>query len=205
MKYLYIFLLICISLELHAQSSNNTALPRAASSGTESSTFQFYKVLHSFDDCTFNSNNWITLKMTAVLEDGTVICRTFFSPGNYNDPDFPNAFEWGPLDIPRDTDSFVVTAEFSILPSLDPSCGSDGLFILNCNRPLPKCCFEYDCCDCGHFEDVSEGMWIFGNGQQYQPPAGNRLTVVSSAIPSFYPPAPNHIGYHLGGCTCCTF
>lgn len=203
MKYLSILLILFISIEIYSQSDNDNASIRTTSTSTQtSSTYRYYWQYTGFDECTYNSNSWFALNVKIYFDDGTVLCETLMG-NQMNEPNVVNGIEWGPFTMEHNV-GFTIFTEFSLLHPIINFCGE---LPSGCEESLVNCCYSFDCCDCTEFEDVYEGMWYDNISAEVGTlePSTAEFVHRFGIEQAFYPPAPNHIGYQLGGCTCCTF
>ena len=212
-KYLYVCVILFISVGLYAQSSdiplsdfiknNNASFRQQSPGGTSSSTFSFFIHYKTFDNCTFNTNNYFGLKLKVIGNDGTDECPFFKGEPS---PLSPNTIRWGPIKFKHGV-AYTITEDFAILPEDNPYCFKSDSVILECPLLLPHCCFDFDCCDCAQFEGEYEGMWLLFSpfGIPSQSSSVFLLDHVSDVTAPLYPVVPNALQNGYQGCKCCTW
>ena len=173
-----------------------------------SASVNFRIGLVNFDDCTYEASKSgdivFRAKITLVKNDGTTTCVI-------NEPiDHKDILTTGignvitileiPATVGEEIRAFISLVAY---PKDSPNCYGE---VINCNSPLPLCCFDFTCCDCAQWDGtLLEGFWYSGQSTNVIPSQNSysyyfNMTFVYPP----YAPYPNYASNSFDkGCNCC--
>ncbi|MEM1320871.1 MAG: hypothetical protein AAGG75_11480 [Bacteroidota bacterium] len=158
------------------------------------------------DDCTFtasrNGEIVIQVRLRIFRGNGEIIC-SISGPIAHQDNTFSNSIVFPGVTLTQG-ENISIRYDFVAYPPESPTCFGPAL---SCDDPLPKCCFDFECCDCGQWNGVLlEGFWFSSDVVTTVPEGVDTYTFIAG-LASIYPPfvpSPNTTSDPFeGGCECC--
>ncbi|MEM1320873.1 MAG: hypothetical protein AAGG75_11490 [Bacteroidota bacterium] len=171
-----------------------------------SSSAEFRFGISGIDDCTYLASEReeiiIRARIRIFRSNGEVLCA-ISEPIDHQDNTFGNSIIFPGATL-NQGENVTIRYDFVAYPPESPTCFGPAL---SCGSSLTKCCFEFECCDCGQWNGVLlEGFWYESTATTMVPEEVDTYTFLSDLTPIYPPniPSPNTTSDPFeGGCECC--